>query len=340
MILKATHLAPTVTDIARMANWFQCASHSSLDRKSSYGVRNYIGSRNEIIPYWMSHSMINKSEKTVLLKTLELANVANPSLSKIKVLEFSHAEMRENKRVRDAANHLILNLMETNDLGTCIHITGEMRALTDPFHRQICEEMRRRGKGSFYVLFHIPYDRIQDAASLVEWNLSKWSAYRSRLWQEELRTIDLIANRSVNLLAYNNFNDIQYSVFGNKYILLQEKHNAKAKNKRVWLLESEDINGILEERGRQLLSNGKDVNEGLFRDFTLNLSGVAARRCLSKLEKGSIEKDKLLRDPFVRNYAQNPQDSFNALKIMDFIVENADGLLSITPVGREFLNSY
>jgi hypothetical protein len=284
--------------------------------------------------------MINKLENKVLLKTLELANVKNPPLNKIKVLEFSHAKTTENKRVRDAANHLILSLMETNDLGTCIHITGEMRALTDPFHRQICEEMRRRGKGSFYVLFHIPYDRIQDAASLVEWNLSKWSEFQSRRWREELRTIDLIANRSVNLLAYNNFNDIQYSVFGHKYILLQEKHNIAAVNKRIWLLESEAVNEILAERGRQLLSSGRDVNEGLFRDFTLNLSGVAARRFLSKLEKGSIEKNKLLRDPFIRNYAQNPQDSFKALQIMKFIDENKDGLFSITQGGRDFLSAY
>jgi hypothetical protein len=284
--------------------------------------------------------MIDKSEIKLLLKTLEIASVANPASNKINVLEFSNATTSENNRVRDAANRLILSLMETNNLGTCIHITGEMRALTDPFHRQVCEEMRRRDKGSFYVLFHIPYKRIQDAFSLVEWNLSKWASFRLRQWKEELRTIDIIAKRSVNLLAYNTFNDIQYSVFGHKYILLQEKHDDKAINKRIWLLESEAINGILVERGRQLLSRGRDVNEGLFRDFTLNLSGVASRWCLTKLEKKSIGKDELFSDPFLRDYAENPQGSFNALKIMGFIVENTDGLISITPVGRDFLNSY
>lgn len=215
-----------------------------------------------------------------------------------------------------------------------------MRALTDPLHRRICEEMKRRNKGSFNILFHIPYERIQDPALLVEWNLSKWAKLRSRHWQDELRTIDIIANRSVDLHAYNAFSNIQYSVFGHKYILLQEKHNKEAMNKRIWLLESEVINGVLVERGKQLLSNARDVDEGLFRQFTLNLSGVAARWSLSQLAKKSIGKDELLSAPLFHDFAKNPQDSIDALKIMTFIVERADGLLSITPAGRDFFNSY
>ncbi|MBI5061674.1 MAG: hypothetical protein HZB67_05160 [Candidatus Aenigmarchaeota archaeon] len=284
--------------------------------------------------------MIDKIEKGALFKTLELAGVKNPVPKKLKVLEFSKAKKDENRKVREAANFLIHDLLETNDLGTCIHVTGEMRALTDPFHRQICEEMKRRDKGSFHVLFNIPPERRQNAAALVAWNLSKWAEFRSRQWKEELRTIDVIANRSVNLLAYETLQDIQFSVFGHKYILLQEKHNDEVASKRIWLLESEAINGLLVERGRQFISGAVNIDEGLFREFAINLSGLVARWYLSKLEKKSIEKDNLLSDSFIRDFAQNPQGSLDALKIMGFIVESKYGLLNITSTGREFLSAY
>lgn len=284
--------------------------------------------------------MADKSDEQALISTLKLAGIANPKLDKIRTLEFSRANKKENKRVHDATNRLILDLLESEDLGTCIHVTGEMRALADPFHRQVCEEMRRRDKGSFHVLYHLPTDRHQNAAALVQWNLSRWAAGRTRRWDEELRTIDVIGNRSVDLLAYDTLQEIQYSVFGKKYVLLQEKHPDTSVSKRVWLLESDDINGHLSERARTFIDNAVNIDEGMFREFAVNLSGVAARRCLSKLEKGALEKDRVLSDPLVSDFARDPQGSVDALKVMEFVKEDRAGRLHITPSGRKFLNSY
>ena len=52
---------------------------------------------------------MSKTDQKELLKTLELAGVMNPAPSKIKVLEFSNANMQENNRVREAANKLIIS---------------------------------------------------------------------------------------------------------------------------------------------------------------------------------------------------------------------------------------
>jgi hypothetical protein len=74
---------------------------------------------------------------------------------------------------------------------------------------------------------------------MLKWNLKKWtSKNKKRIWQEELKTIYSIANRSVSLYALDTSNEIQYSVFGYKYILLQEKHDDLATQKHTWLLES------------------------------------------------------------------------------------------------------
>lgn len=232
--------------------------------------------------------MVDKSDERALISTLDLTGLESPNPKRIKTLAFSSAKKQENKRVHQATNRLIFELLSTEDLGTCIHVTGEARAMTDPFHRQVCAEMRRRNKGSFFVLYNIPDDRRVSAAALVQWNLSRWASGTLSRWDEELRTIDVIAKRSVNLLAYNTLDEIQYSVFGDKYVLLQEKHSDNATSKRVWLLESEGVNSHLTERAKGFVAAAADIDEGLFREFIVNLSGTAARRCLSLLTKGAL----------------------------------------------------
>lgn len=281
---------------------------------------------------------MDSSDNKALIDTLELVGINRRKLPKI--IAFSPANKQENKKVHEITNKLILDLIETNDLGECIHVTGEMRALTDPFHRRLCEEMRLRDKGSFHVLYNIPEKMQNDAISIVNWNLTRWTKKSVvREWTEELRSIDVIANCAVDLFAYNTENEVQYSVFGDKYIQLQEKHNAT--EKRIWLLESDDINSHLVDRGKNFIGKAIDINQHLFREFTLNLSGVAARRYLSKLSKKKfIDENKLLNDAFVRDFAPDPKGALDVLKTMEFVIEDAHKQLSITTEGREFLKSY
>lgn len=283
---------------------------------------------------------MDKPDEQALIDTLELAGVRIPKLRTISVLDFSSADKEENKKVHEATNLLILSLLSINELGECIHVTGEMRALTDPLHRQLCEEMQRRDMGNFQVLYNIPEEHRQNAAKIVRWNLSRWVTGKGRQWAEELRTIDVIANRSVDLLAYNTTNEIQYSVFGKKYILLQEKHRNKVLQKRVWLLKSEKLNELLVDRGRALIEKSGDIDEGLFREFTVNLSGAAARRMLVILIQNRNDNSNLLNDPFIRDFAADPQGALDALKVMDFVAEDDRERLSITPSGREFLSAF
>jgi hypothetical protein len=279
-------------------------------------------------------------EKEALSFTLKLANISL-SLSKIIIVDASQSDPTQNKRVRDKTNRLLLDLLRKNDVGVCIHVTGEMRALTDPFHRHICEEMRRRNEQLFYVLYKIPQDRISRSVSAVGWNLSRWATGQRRNWEEELRTIDVIAKRSVDLFAYNtlDLDTIQYSVFGNKYVLLQEKHRDRVKSKRVWLLESEQLNDLLTDRGQSLLRDAMEIKTTLFCEFAGNVGGIPARRYLRMLKETNLETTELLSDSFVRYYIEKPQDILDTLKVMGFIRQLKERVC-ITPSGRQFLSLY
>jgi len=284
---------------------------------------------------------MDKSDEKHLIQTLELAGVSAAARKKSTTLAFSKPEKQENRRIHDTTNELILDLLRIGDLGPCIHVTGEMRALTDPLHRRVCEEMRLRDKGSFDVLYNLPEDARGDATSLVAWNLRRWARGKTRSWDEELRTIDVIASRAVDLFAYDTSQPIQFSVFGRRHILLQEHHHDIGTSKRIWLLESEALNDFFVDHALSCKAKATDVDEGLFYQFASNVSGVAARRYLARLCDATVERESLLDDPFVRNYVSDTIGPLDALLTMGFVNEAHDtGLLTITPAGREFLTAF
>lgn len=283
---------------------------------------------------------MEKSDQQALVDTLGLAEVEVSASNKYKVLDFSEADKEQNDKIHENTNKLLLSLLDAGELGSCIHVTGAMRALADPFHRQICEAMRVRDQESFNVIYGLPKEFQNNAASVVGWNLEKWAHGKSRNWEDELRSIDVIANRSVDLFAFDTSSEIQYSVFGNRHILLQEKHSALAASKRIWLLESENINGTLVERGFSMMNGAMNIDEGMFHEFALSLSGVAAGHYLKKLQYGPIERDSLLNDSFIVDFVRSPQDSFDSLLVMGFVHADAQSNISITQTGREFLGAY
>jgi hypothetical protein len=200
--------------------------------------------------------------------------------------------------------------------------------------------MQRNKRGVFNVLYNIPEEYRRSPFPLVRWNLSRWTSGRLRRWDEELRIIDAISNRSVNLLAYDTLQEVQYSVFGGKFILLQEVHRAGIRTKRVWLLESAAVNSALVDRGMALIAKASAVDERLFGDFSLAVGGVIARRYLRLLSNTPLDRTALLEDSFVCDYAREPSGPLEALETMGFVHADEGGRARITNAGQEFLRSY
>lgn len=270
-----------------------------------------------------------------LEQTLESVGIKG-KLPKIISHGYSSGDIKNTHR---ETNNLLQKSLKNNSLGECIHITGEMRALTDPFHRYICEEINQQEKDVFRVVYNIPEENMKNSTSILKWNLESWASDKSdRKWYEELRTIYAIANRSVNLYALDTSNEIQYSVFGNKYILLQEKHEDRVRNKHTWLLESELVNSTLTAKANELIKMSKDVDEGNYRKFTKNITGIASKRFLSMLKNDNyVSIDKLLLDPIANDFTDSPQEIIEALRIMRFIENENTDLIKITEFGREFI---
>jgi len=243
------------------------------------------------------------------------------------------------KNVHKETNNIIHECMKNNNIGECIHITGEMRALTDPFHRYLCEEISQKEQKVFRVVFNLPETHMQNATKIIEWSLEGWASDKSgRKWHEELRTIYSIANRSVSLYAFDTSNDIQYSVFGSKYILLQEKHDDRIAIKHKWLLESESINSMLLMRAEELIKKSKDIDGGNYRKFTQNVNSIASKRFLALLSKTDLPIEKLIIDEIAKDFVESTQEILENLIIMGFIEIRENELAFITYSGREFFS--
>lgn len=278
---------------------------------------------------------LDTTPETLLRETLEQAGIEE-ELPRV----ISHGLSRVDiKKTHRETNNLIQQSLNSNSLGECIHITGEMRALTDPFHRYICEEINHKEKDVFRVVYNLPKDRMSNSIEILKWNLESWASDSSdRKWYEELRTIYSIANRSVNLFALDTSNEIQYSVFGHKYILLQEKHKDRARNKHTWLLESESVNSLLTEKADELIKQSIDVDGGNYRNFTKNINSIASKRYLSLLSKNdSMPIEKLLSDHIIKDFSESPEEILDTLKVMGFVRLMGTELMKITGAGREFI---
>jgi hypothetical protein len=280
--------------------------------------------------------MTMRQQHEALAQTLDLAGLGGLKEGKIKWLAFADPKVEQNEEVHRATNNLILHLMRQGKLGRCIHVTGEMRALLDPFHRELCAQMHRQDGSQFSILYNLPEDRRGDSNTAIGWSLKNWSEKGRRTWQEYLRTFDVIAERAVDVWASKDQSPVQYSVFGSKYVQLQEKHQDAQKAKRVWLLESSELNEALTEHGERLLAEAQDIDERLFRGFVTSLGDLGARSVLRKLAAGRPLPAEDLDDPTLRSFNASPLDSAYALKTMGFAVADKKGWWTISKVGLEY----
>ncbi|UFZ02972.1 hypothetical protein LQG66_27500 [Bradyrhizobium ontarionense] len=282
--------------------------------------------------------MSTKELRRSLSKTLEQAGLGNIKIDRIKWLAFADANIEQNARVHRATNDLLLKLVTEGTPGRCIHVTGEMRALLDPFHRDICSKMFKQSGNAFAVLYNLPRDQRTNRNKAIGWSLKKWSQKGRRAWPEYLRTLDVIAERAVDVHASTEEKEIQYSVFGNRYTQLQEKHADAAKAKRVWLLESDILNEALTDRGERLLNQSLDIDEGWYSGFLKSLGGLGARAILSKLADGKAIEIHQLDDDRLAEFGVSLADTTDALNTMGFAATDEQGRWMITKSGTEYLN--
>jgi hypothetical protein len=273
-----------------------------------------------------------------LLETLEQAGVPLALARKAKVLDSSNADTKANQRVHTTTNTLIMDLLRKNELGNCVHVTGGARALTDPFHRQVCEAMLGEDKEPFRVLYYVPQERLNDPLEVVFWNLKQWRAKGFNNWRQQVLTIDMIGRRAVDMKGWENPGGIQYSVFGDRYAQIQGQHAHDAIAKPVWLLESENVNGILQEHATIALTQAIEIDESSFHDFVATLHSNIARAMLLAIGRNAgIDRDVLLSDHRFWISTTAPQDTLKVLCSMAFVKTDHSNGLHFTEAGQSFV---
>ncbi len=254
---------------------------------------------------------------------------------------FSPATVEGNNAIHAETNEHLLRSLLNDSPGQCVHITGEMRALADPFHRRLCAELAKRGKTRFTVVYDIPSDYSGSPDGVGKWNAQRWA---SKSWAERLAAISLIGEELVDVRAFDTSQEIQYSVFGNRYVQLQEKHadegaSRRPSPKRVWLLDSEELNGFLTMKALEMVQKSKDIPESLFKRFFAKISGVTSQNILGKLAKGGSMRREQVLDKDLLEFDPQAATDLDVLQAIGFVNMDHEAKFGISAEGKQFLQS-
>ena len=283
----------------------------------------------------------DKKDRAALVATLSASGFGN-NFRDVECLAFSKATVEGNEAVHLKANEQLLEVLMREDAGPCYHITGEMRALADRFHRRLCLELNKRADSRFVVIYNIPEEFRQTPDGVGKWSSNCWG---SKSWTEKLSAMRLIGDQVVDVRAYNTTDEIQYSVFGNRYVLLQEKHweevwSHKSKPKRVWLLRSAHLNEFLTAKAMKIANVAADIPETLFRRFSARVNGITSRIILNTLARNGVcTSIANVIDKDLEHFDPEASRELEALKAIGFVSDAKEGQLCITPSGEHFLST-
>jgi len=280
-----------------------------------------------------------------LEETLQELGISGITTLKIETLLMSPADAEKNERLYKEVNEkYLLPLVKQQDLGECIHITGEMRALSDSSHRMVCREERKKYHNRIKLVCSLPpISKSKDRSSvfynttgskILGWIKQDWKDPNLK-WSDYLDIFDLIGDDYVSLYSLPRPEKIHYSVFGDEYVLLQAHHEVGIHKKEVWFLKSRPICDELREEAKSTVKSAENVSFSVFKRFTLSLSSMKALEILFLLSEKEIPRQKLL----TKIRADSSELEYFNLGAAGFIDE-CEGLSKITEQGNEYLKLF
>jgi len=281
-----------------------------------------------------------KEDRAALASTIAATGFTD-AIPDAAIKAFSPACPEENKFVHSKTNERLLASLLDDSPGQCIHVTGEMRALADPYHRRLCAELVKRSSTRFVILYNIPKEFSESPEGVGNWNSQRWT---SKSWVAKLSAINLIGEAFVDVRAFNTLGEIQYSVFGNRYVQLQERHVDEGSSKapaakRIWLIDSERLNGFLAARASSMIGQSKDIPESLFKRYLARVSGVTAQNILTKLAVNSPVSTELILNNALLDFDPDAAKDLDILSGIGFVTVDQQSLVAITPEGRQFVET-
>ena len=260
------------------------------------------------------------------------------SFRRMHILAYSPADAASNGELHARTNRTLLKTLMDGHLGDCIHITGKMNALADPFHRRLCAEVAKQGTTRFTVVYDGSVGGAPDGKGVAARSARRWARAG---WSDKLSAVRLIGEEVVDVWAGPTKNAVQYTVFGGRYTQLQGRHaetdGASSAEKPIWLIESEEVNGILTELARTTLARSRDVREGEFRDFFIRTNGVAAHDMLKTLSAAGPASRATLLSPRLLDFDPGAGEILDGLEDLGLVASARDGTVGITAGGTQFI---
>lgn len=267
---------------------------------------------------------------------------AKISITKIKSLDleylyYSPADKRENKKAYDCVNELLLDIIHDKDKGRYIHITGEMKALADPTHRNCINELYEQNGLQIEVVFSLPRDFPLNSAYIKKYNRETW---KNSNWIDHLESFDILGEKKAKL--FNKYRRIlpQYSLFGNRLILFQSKHKPREYVKKIWVVKSKALFKILEHRANLTIKNSEFIESTKFLHFNSSLSTTSSLHLLHFLyDNDDCKVDKQIFNREVKNI-----DSFSKFRLEYLVnigfIEDWGSNLKLSNEGQEYLKLF
>lgn len=279
-----------------------------------------------------------------LSETLANLGVTGVDLHSIKIIDRSEPVAEDNRQVYQSANNTLLTLIEQGDPGECIHVTGEMRALSDHLHRSVCRQILERRGDRVNMIGYVPAvvrNRKREDSEYwkemgretLRWMRENWP---DATWLDCVDALDLVADAEVNLYSLPRQEEMHYSIFGDRYVLLQAKHPHGQHTKSVWFIESKPVYSRLTTRAHKTLERARYIPASIFSELTLSLSSPSALHVLFYLVEKSISKEEQSRQLEDLDVSRNV---FLDLEAAGFVSEVED-FLQITSEGENYLSLF
>lgn len=266
----------------------------------------------------------------------------DPEFSDSKYQILNYASPKDKAKIGKV--HLDTNLnikkcLEDNSLGECVHITGRMSALNDPFHADLCTNIFRKTENPFKFSY---FDQEEPDVNPVNIVRQKRIMWRNLNWKHSVSALRKEANSQIEAYAVRQPTTVQYTIFGNRFVQLQSKHNddgGQRPQKHVWLIESERVHDLLRGNAEGIISRARHVSPNLFRDAYQLVAGLASKSLLSQMKTGSPYDVGMALD-LASDFHHDPAQVLQVLQEFDFVsLEGDQRHLRITRNGKELLEA-
>lgn len=230
-------------------------------------------------------------------------------------------------------NDSLSDLVRRRSVMRIHHVTGEARALLDPAHRRVLRRAASSGEPG-RLLCSFTVEGTPTARNFVTQQHIHWD---SASWVDFVDLLSLAAASDVFVRVLEQPEPIHFSLFGDDFVLLQDRHHHPTAEKRVWFIRSAALAEHLTPRVSQLWNAASAIPALTFADVMNQLHDYETIAVATALLKG--ENHELYEFDYCDRL--RVQDALSLLSEIGF-AERSDlaPKYMLTPIGEAWVSNW